>query len=59
MIVNILILCAILLYCAYVIRRQIKNRKNPGAGCCGCSGCAGLGGCADCGKSPDAIKGGK
>ena len=28
MIVNILILGAILLYCAYVIRRQIKNRKN-------------------------------
>ncbi|HIU01968.1 MAG TPA: FeoB-associated Cys-rich membrane protein [Candidatus Onthocola gallistercoris] len=48
MIVNVIILGAILLYCAFVIKRQVKNMKNPGAGCCGCSGCSG---CSSCGGS--------
>ncbi|WP_140398198.1 FeoB-associated Cys-rich membrane protein [Blautia sp. An249] len=51
MIANIIILGLIFLYCTCLIFRQIKNRKNPGAGCCGCSGCSSCkGGCAGCGE---------
>lgn len=39
MIADILILTVIAACCGLVIRRQIKIRKNPQAGCSGCSGC--------------------
>ena len=46
MIADIVILGAVLSYCAFLVVRRIRNRKLPGAGCCGCSGCAG--GCSGC-----------
>lgn len=41
MIADIIILAAVVSYCAFVIRRYMKNRKNPKNGCGGCSGCQG------------------
>lgn len=41
MIADILILTVIAACCGLIIRRQIKNRKNPQSGCSGCSGCGG------------------
>ncbi|AWY98498.1 MULTISPECIES: FeoB-associated Cys-rich membrane protein [Blautia] len=38
MLLNVLIAGSIVLYCGYVIYRQIKKRKNPQAGCSGCCG---------------------
>lgn len=40
---------AIFLYSAFLIVRMMKNRKNPGTGCCGCTGCSGH--CGSCSGS--------
>lgn len=49
MAVDIIILGAVLAYCGFIIYKQMKNRKNPGAGCGGCSGCCGS--CRGCSSS--------
>ena len=41
MIADILVLTVIGICCGFMIRRQIKIRKNPQAECRGCSGCGG------------------
>lgn len=41
MITDIIILAAVIVYSGFVIRRHMKNAKNPGAGCGGCSCCKG------------------
>ncbi len=50
MIADIIILAVVVSYCGFVIRRYMKNRKNPKVGCSGCHGnCPGRGEKSYCG----------